>query len=149
MNRLDAPSFTCPVCETTTWHPLDVHEMYCQHCEAWTVKPPAVKHYNMAGEVIPLSRFTEIMDPDVWEAERLVGRDTINGVRISTVLLGLDYSFGIGPPLIFETMIFGGPWDEHTERYPNLDAAKAGHDRACAAARGLLPPLAGNECPAD
>jgi hypothetical protein len=29
-----------------------------------------------------------------------------NGLWVSTVWLGLDHSFGHGPPLIFETMVF-------------------------------------------
>jgi hypothetical protein len=42
-----------------------------------------------------------------------------DGGEVSTVWLGLDHSFGAGPPLIFETMVFGGPSTE--------EEAKAGH----------------------
>jgi hypothetical protein len=40
--------------------------------------------------------------------ERIVGNTkTLYGERLSTVFLGLDHSFlSIGPPLIFETMLF-------------------------------------------
>jgi hypothetical protein len=86
-------------------------------------------------------------DPDgnpigAWEWARLFDGDTVlartyvgDGVEVSTVWLGLDYSFGIGTPLIYETMIFGGPHDEIQWRYPNRDAALAGHDQAVALAR--------------
>jgi hypothetical protein len=64
--------------------------------------------------------------------DRLAGGD----VEVSTVWLGLDQRFwGDGPPLIYETMIFGGPHDEEQWRWPNRDAALAGHDQAVALAR--------------
>lgn len=48
-------------------------------------------------------------------------------VRISTVFLGLDHSFGMGDtPILFETMIFGLK-DEYCERYSTWDEAEAGH----------------------
>jgi hypothetical protein len=57
-------------------------------------------------------------------------------VEVSTVWLGLDHRFvGDGPPLIFETLIFGGPLDGEMWRYANEDAALAGHDQAVAACR--------------
>lgn len=33
-------------------------------------------------------------------------------VRVSTVFLGLDHQFGDGPPLLFETMVFGSLFNE-------------------------------------
>src|SRR5882757_3426775 len=53
------------------------------------------------------------------------------GVRVSTVFLGLDHSFGSsGPPILFETMIFGGEHDQYQERYSTWEEAEAGHKRA-------------------
>ena len=49
-------------------------------------------------------------------------------VRISTVFLGLNHSFFEGPPLWFETMVFGGPLDQEQDRYTTWDEAKAGHE---------------------
>ena len=79
----------------------------------------------------------------VWEwvrlfesLDRLIVRTRVDDdVEVSTVWLGLDYSFGLGTPLIYETMIFGGEHDEYQWRYPNRDAALAGHDQAVALAR--------------
>ncbi len=52
-------------------------------------------------------------------------------IRISTVFLGIDHDFGgSGPPILFETMIFGGEHDEYQERYTTWDQAEAGHKRA-------------------
>lgn len=54
-----------------------------------------------------------------------------DGIKVSTVFLGLDHSFGEGPPLIFETMIFGGPHDQDCWRYTTWQQAEEGHDKAC------------------
>jgi hypothetical protein len=64
-------------------------------------------------------------------ASRRVGDDTINGVRVSTVFLGLDHSYGDGPPLLFETKAFGGDLDEACERCSTLEEAKAQHEAMC------------------
>jgi hypothetical protein len=53
-------------------------------------------------------------------------------VRVLTIFLGLDYQFGDGPPLLFETMIFGGEHNEDQWRYSTWDEAEAGHDAAVA-----------------
>jgi hypothetical protein len=42
----------------------------------------------------------------------------VEGAEVSTVFLGLDYSFehhGRGP-ILWETMVFGGPLDEEMDR---------------------------------
>ncbi len=57
-----------------------------------------------------------------------------NGRLVSTVWLGIDHSFGSGPPLIFETMVFPGDGDAHDldcDRYSTETDAIAGHARMC------------------
>jgi hypothetical protein len=49
-------------------------------------------------------------------ADRRVAVDTIGESRISTVFLGIDHSFHGGPPILWETMIFGGPLDCEQDR---------------------------------
>jgi predicted RNA-binding Zn-ribbon protein involved in translation (DUF1610 family) len=49
------------------------------------------------------------------------------GVEVSTVFLGLDHAFGGGPPVLWETMVFGGARDGNQQRYTSEDAARAGH----------------------
>jgi hypothetical protein len=57
---------------------------------------------------------------------REVGRDTTaGGAQVSTVFLGLDHGFG--RPVLWETMIFGGPLDGFQARYTSLEDALAGH----------------------
>lgn len=61
-------------------------------------------------------------------ADRTVAKTNVNNdVNVSTVFLGLDLSFGDGPPLLFETMIFGGEHDQYQERFETWEQAEAGH----------------------
>lgn len=70
------------------------------------------------------------------KGNRIVQQDTLpDGVRVSTVFLGLDHSFGLGPPLLWETMIFGGPHDSYQERHSSIDGARRGHETALALSR--------------
>jgi len=53
-------------------------------------------------------------------------------VRVSTVFLGLDHNhFDDGPPLLWETMIFGGQLDGEQSRYTSRAEAVEGHQRMC------------------
>ena len=64
------------------------------------------------------------------KADRHVGTDTVGDVSISTVFLGVDHQFGDGPPLLFETMIFGGEHDGYRERCSTYEQAEAMHQKA-------------------
>lgn len=57
-----------------------------------------------------------------------VGNTHIGGdVHVSTVFLVFDHGFGSEPPLVFETMVFGGPLDQEQDRYSTWEQAEAGH----------------------
>jgi hypothetical protein len=59
--------------------------------------------------------------------------------HVSTVFLGIDHRFfGQGPPILFETMIFGGPLDGSQWRYSSWDDAQAGHKAAVRKAREAI-----------
>lgn len=60
---------------------------------------------------------------------RRIDEDTLaGGTWISTVFLGVDPSFGLGPPVLWETMVFGHDGDPlDCERYTSAEAARAGH----------------------
>lgn len=62
-----------------------------------------------------------------------VGWDFCNERRItvSTTFLGIDHGFGGGLPVVFETMIFGGPRDLYQMRYCTWEEAERGHLLAC------------------
>lgn len=56
------------------------------------------------------------------------------GIRVSTVFLGLDHSFSDdGPPVLFETMVFGGPMDGEQRRCGTWEEAEKQHDEVVAA----------------
>lgn len=93
--------------------------------------------YDRDGRAISFEQFARLhADRSYLVVQRstlLVGEVE---VTVSTVWLGLDHRFGDGPPLIFETMYFGGDVDgELVDRYPTELAALAGHDQAVAAIR--------------
>ena len=55
-----------------------------------------------------------------------------NGVKVSTVFLGLDHNFDQhGPPLLFEAMVFGGPMHGDCARFATRAEALAGHAKMC------------------
>lgn len=72
--------------------------------------------------------------------DRVVAQTYILGVQISTVFIGLNHRFfGHGPPLLFETMIFGGPLDQSQWRYSSWDDAITGHAAAVRKVRETMP----------
>lgn len=75
---------------------------------------------------VPVHSVTEWADYFEKHDHR-VAYDEIDGIRVSTVFLGLDHAWDGGPPLIFETMIFGGPLDGEQDRYSTWDEAAKGH----------------------
>ena len=65
-------------------------------------------------------------------AYKRVAETTVGRLWVSTVWLGLDHSFGDGPPLIFETMVFvagEGGTDLDCIRYSTEAEALEGHQR--------------------
>lgn len=64
------------------------------------------------------------------EGGNRVGNWTDGTVRVSTVFLGINHNFGDGPPILFETMIFGGKHDQYQDRYATYAEAVAGHAAA-------------------
>jgi hypothetical protein len=89
----------------------------------------APMYYDREGKPITLWQWAALMEAN---GDHHVANDLIGEVRVSTVWLGLDHNWGPGPPLIFETMVFGGTMDEDQWRYPTEAVALAGHDQVVA-----------------
>ena len=78
--------------------------------------------------------------------ERVVKQDYLPGeIKVSTVFLGLDHNHQrqvLGPehgdPILWETMIFGGPHDQYMDRYSSRKAAEFGHSLALSLAKGEI-----------
>jgi hypothetical protein len=104
------------------------------------MKHPGLAFYILDGRGKP------VPEPDLgrWEEwfrcsqNRVLKQDVLSGgVRVSTVFLGFDYNLsGNGPPLLWETMIFGGGDDRACQRYGSRKDALAGHVRAVEMAKG-------------
>lgn len=68
--------------------------------------------------------------------DRGLACDVVGDATVSTVFLGFDHRsvLGIpddrGPPILWETMILGGPHDDYQRRYTSQAAALAGHQQA-------------------
>lgn len=71
---------------------------------------------------------------------RTVAKTRKDGVDVSTVFLGMDHGWGEGPPILFETMIFGGEHNEDQWRCSTWDEAVKMHERACEVAYGKSYP---------
>ncbi len=77
-----------------------------------------------------------VLEPDLmawmeWfeSADRVVFQTEIPGGMVSTVFLGLDHQWGIGPPLLFETMIFRDGEGDDAWRCSTWLEAEAQHAR--------------------
>lgn len=59
-------------------------------------------------------------------------------VEVSTIFLGLDHDFSFqGPPVLWETMVFGGEHDGEMNRYCTREEALKGHENMV---RIVFPP---------
>ncbi len=59
---------------------------------------------------------------------RRVAKTAVLGSEVSTVFLAIDHSFGGGrKPILFETLVFGGPLDQEQMRYSTWEEAEKGH----------------------
>lgn len=105
-------------------------------------------YYKLEGkQILPLNNVIEWAE---WfekaGKDRVVGHEKLpDGSEVSTVFLGIDHSpiqrtlelpQEVNPsvyhPLIFETMVFGGPFDGHQCRYHTWDEAYLGHQMVVA-----------------
>lgn len=83
-------------------------------------------YYDWDGRPISVEEFERL-----HAGERHVALDYLacgdQQIKVSTVWIGIDMGFGGGPPIIFETMVFGGPLDQAQERYSTRQQAEDGH----------------------
>jgi hypothetical protein len=61
------------------------------------------------------------------------------GCTVSTVFLGIDHAFRGGPPVLWESMIFGGALDGMQRRYISRANAISGHEILVANAQKMIP----------
>lgn len=88
------------------------------------------RHYKLDENRTPVPCTFEEWGAMFESPDRIVKQDEFPGtnIRVSTVFLGLDHRFGDpGPPLLFETMIFGGEHDQWQERCSTWKEAEGRH----------------------
>lgn len=94
---------------------------------------------EVGGKCVPCA----VGDPEMrMGPDAPVGNDDVGDANVSTVFLGLNHSHGGGPPVLYETMIFGGKHDERQYRYHTREEAATGHARVVDALRRGVDPEA-------
>lgn len=102
-----------------------------------------LRYYDTDGEPCSEGRYWELLRAqghaaNAEEDPTLIAADRVREVWVSTVWLGIDHRFGsAGPPLVFETMVFGGPLNGEQWRWSTPAEARAGHDMALAKVRAI------------
>jgi hypothetical protein len=83
-------------------------------------------YYDFNGNPLTMWEWAALWEDD---AGRIIEQTTIGEVRVSTVWMGLDMNYmHIGPPHIFETMVFGPhPLDHMQWRWATVDQAIKAH----------------------
>lgn len=99
----------------------------------------------MASALISFYTWRDEQPESTW----VVGKFRFLNTKVSTVFLGFDHNyysyclqgvedeFTVPPehrPILFETLIFGGPLDGQGERYYTWEEARLGHLKWCAKA---------------
>lgn len=101
---------------------LEVRMECCHEC----IKLRVGTYYDRQGRIICMECWGKLHNDMAY---KIVKRTQVDvDVVVSTVWLGIDHQWGNGPPLIFETMVFGGEHDQDTTRYSTEAEALAGHD---------------------
>jgi len=83
------------------------------------------------GKIRPAKDLLEFSEWFSKPGSRRVDLTEINDdVRVSTVFLGINHNFSFdedNPPVLFETMVFGGEYSDRGWRYTSYGQAKRGH----------------------
>ncbi len=80
--------------------------------------------YNLEGDTpVPVSA-EKVNWKNRWQI-----KTTVNDCTVSTVFLALDHAVDGEPPILFETMIFGGLLADDGERYSTKAEAEEGHNK--------------------
>ena len=84
-----------------------------------------INYYSPEGEPIDLDNWMKRFED---RNSKIIGKDTIGDSDVSTVYLGLNHAWTPEvAPLIFETMIFGGEYDQWQCRWSTKERAIQGH----------------------
>lgn len=106
-------------------------------------------YFDKEGKPISMRQWGELKySGDMQSDYARIGWDEVPGedrdgesAHVSTVWLGIDHGIrrGDDPPVIFETLVFGGPQDGVMLRYCTEEQAEVGHKAVVLALRNGLP----------
>jgi hypothetical protein len=99
-------------------------------------------YYNRDGQAITAEEWMKL---SARSYRRVASTDLPDGRWLSTVWLGIDHNYGVGRPLIFETMLFPSPDDLDEQgcwRWHDEMTAIVEHARIAASiiGQGVVPP---------
>jgi len=92
-------------------------------------------HYTLDKDNKTVLKAETIEDWANWfehADNRLLQQTQVRAARVSTVFLGIDHSFDTSEeatPILFETMIFGGAYDQFQWRYTTAEEALSDHEK--------------------
>lgn len=93
-------------------------------------------YYDRVGAPISYERYKHLKGDDEY---RRIGRTELDRAVVATSWMGSNLRpGGGGPPLIFETLVYGGPLDLLGDRYATECEAIAGHDQWVAKVRAAI-----------
>lgn len=96
---------------------------------------------NITGKYTLDDEGNPVEEPDVlkwgkWfetaNAKRFVANTEVGDVRVSTIFLALDYSFGGTVPILYESMVWVNGQDVASDRYETKRQALLGHQKLVA-----------------
>lgn len=101
--------------------------------------------FDRQGQPIDAARANDLLGDTDYVRVALTdvtsATDAAISYRISTVWLGANYAFLDGPPILFETMVFGGSEDQDQSmwRWGTEEQAKAGHAEIVTTVAATVP----------
>ncbi len=92
--------------------------------------------YILGDDGIPIQE-TDYQKWSLWikTADLTVARTRIDNCEVSTMFLGVNHGMTNGPPMLYETLVYGGPLHKETSHYSTKREALEGHERICAKVR--------------
>ncbi len=103
--------------EQDIWEKLYGHSKMAKHSRNWILEGRIPRECRNSAEV---AKTWSRMGSHIRE-------NYVGGIHVSTVFLRLDHNYHDGPPILFETMVFGGKHDQYQRRYTSWDEAVLGH----------------------
>jgi hypothetical protein len=95
-----------------------------------------MEEFDWLGNPISHATWAQLFCDERHVARDVVGHPEGGSITVSTVWMGINHNFsGDGPPLIFETMVFGGELSQDTWRWSTHKEAREGHAQVLAEVR--------------